>query len=131
MASSRVIATAGLIAVAVGSVNSIGKNKRLPSSRFLIGSGVAFLVLSALAEVDQELANALAIAVCITVVMGEGGGVLSYINTGEMDTQKKKGDQGFTGTPTTPQTQTASTRTPLIRQPSLTTPGLALRPNMN
>jgi hypothetical protein len=89
MANTRVIATAGIISVAVGSVNSIAKDKKLPSAKFLIGSGVAFLCLSAIAEVDTELGNALAVAVCATVVIGEGGGVLSYINNGEMDTQKR------------------------------------------
>lgn len=89
MANQRVIATAGIISVGVGSVNSIAKDKKLPSAKFLIGSGVAFLLLSALAEVDADLGNALAVAVCATVVIGDGGGVLSYINNGEMDTQKK------------------------------------------
>lgn len=89
MANTRVIATAGIISVAVGSINSIAKDKKLPSTKFLIGSGVAFLILSAVAEADPELGNALAIAVCTTVVLGEGGGVLSYINNGEMDTHKR------------------------------------------
>lgn len=89
MANTRVIATAGIISVAVGSVNSIAKDKKLPSAKFLIGSGVAFLALSAIAEVDSDLGNALAIAVCATVVLGDGGGVLSYINNGEMDTAKR------------------------------------------
>jgi hypothetical protein len=93
-APNRVIATAGIIAISVGSVNAIAKDKRLPSSRFLIGSGVAFLILSALSEAEPELAQAFAVAICTTVVLGEGGGVLSYINNGEMDTQKR--DKSFT-----------------------------------
>lgn len=89
MANTRVIATAGIIAVSVGSANAILKNKKLPSTRFLIGSGVTFLLLSAMADMGEpELANAFAVAVCTTVVLGEGGGVLSYINNGEMDTHK-------------------------------------------
>lgn len=131
MGSNRVIATAGLVAVAVGSVNAIGKNKRLPSTRFLIGSGVAFFLLSALAEVDQELANALAIAVCATVVLGEGGGVLSYINNGEMDTAKGQ-SKGYTpDNPTTPPTQVAQGQTRTVRPPVISGSGLAVRPNMN
>lgn len=128
MASNRVIATAGIVAVAVGSANSIGKNHKLPSAKFLIGSGVAFLVLSALAEVDLELANALAIAVCVTVVLGEGGGVLSYINHGEMDTAKSK-----TGTPKTPPTQVAQPASDTSRLDARfyqSSDGLAARPNL-
>lgn len=91
MSDQRVIATAGIISVSVGSANSIFRNKRLPSSRFLIGSGVAYLILSALAEGEPELAKGLAIGVMTTILLGEGGGVLSYINHGEIDTQKPEG----------------------------------------
>lgn len=126
MAANRVIATAGIIAVAVGSVNAIAKDKKLPSTKFLIGSGVAFLILSAIADVEPELAQALAIAVCTTVVLGEGGGVLSYINNGEMDTKKTK-DTGFTGTPSGPPTQTSA---PNGNRPPIIGAGLTPRPNL-
>lgn len=86
----RVIATCGLLSVTVGSVNSIAKDKQLPSARFLIGSGVAFLLLSALAEGEPEVAKALSIAVLTTVLIGQGDGVLSYINhRGEIDTAQR------------------------------------------
>lgn len=125
MAANRVIATAGIIAVAVGSVNAIAKDKKLPSAKFLIGSGVAFLILSAIADVEPELAQALAIAVCTTVILGEGGGVLSYINNGEMDTKKK--NTGYTGTPESPPTQTAPTGN---RPATIIGYGLSPRPNL-
>jgi hypothetical protein len=85
----KVVASAALISVGVGSANAVFKNQKPPSSRFLIGSGVAFLILSMMADGEPELAKGLAIAVASTVVLGEGGGVLSYINHGEMDTTKK------------------------------------------
>lgn len=123
---NRVIATAGIVAVAVGSANAIGKNHKLPSARFLIGSGVAFFLLSALAEVDGEFAQALAIAVCVTVVLGEGGGVLSYINNGEINTDKS--GSKTPRNPSQPPTQVAPTGN---RQPFTTIPsGLTPRPNM-
>lgn len=89
--NSKVIPTCALIVLGVGSVNSVAKNKRLPSSRFLIGTGVVFLVLSAIADVvDEQVANALAIAVAVTVVLGDGDGVFSYVNKhGEADTKAK------------------------------------------
>lgn len=88
----RVIAACALIAVSVGSANKVIKDKRLPSTRFLIGSGVAFLILSAMADMGEgaaEVAKGLAAGVMSTVVLGEGGGLLSYIDHGEVDTQKK------------------------------------------
>lgn len=97
--AQRVVATCGLLAVATGSVNSLAKQKRLPSTRFLIGSGVAFLILSALAEAEPDVAKALSIAVLSTVLLGQGDGVLSYLNQhGEIDTSK---DHGFTPLTTT------------------------------
>jgi hypothetical protein len=90
----RVIAACALIAVAVGSGNAIVKDKRLPSTRFLIGSGVAFLILSALSDMGEagaEIGKGLAAGIMTTVVLGDGGGLLSYIDHGEVDTQKKKG----------------------------------------
>lgn len=89
----KVIATAGIISVGIGSANSVLKHKRPPSSKFLIGSGAAYLILSALADVEPEVAKGLAMGVATTVVLGEGGGVLEYINGGEMDTAPKKKPQ--------------------------------------
>lgn len=92
--AQRVVATAGILSVGVGSVNALAKHHALPSARFLIGSGVAFLLLSALAEAEPEVAKALSIAVLTTVLLGEGDGVLSYLNgRGEINTAK---GQGFT-----------------------------------
>jgi hypothetical protein len=80
-----------LIAVSVGTINSVAKKHEMPSSRFLIGSGAAFLILSALAEAEPEVAKALAFAIATTVVIGQGDGVLSYLNQrGEIDTQKQQ-----------------------------------------
>lgn len=89
----RVIAACALIAVSVGSANRITKDKQLPSTRFLIGSGVAFLILSAMADMGEgaaEVAKGLAAGIMTTVVLGDGGGLLSYIDHGEVDTQKKR-----------------------------------------
>lgn len=87
----KIIATAGIISVSVGTINSFSKNHTPPSARFLIGSGAAFLAISALAEAEPEVAQALALAVMTTVLLGEGGGVLTYINgRDEINTTKKQ-----------------------------------------
>lgn len=93
--NQTVIATAGLISVGVGTVNSIAKDKKPPSTRFLIGSGVAFLILSAMANGGDglaELAKGLALGVMTTVLLGDGGGVLTYLGEREIDTRKKGSD---------------------------------------
>lgn len=87
--ASRVIGTAALISVGVGTLNSFWKDKKPPSMRFLIGSGAAYVILSAIGEAEPEVAKALAVAMAVTVTLGDGGGVLSYISKGEIDTKKK------------------------------------------
>ncbi len=91
--AQRVIATSAIISVGVGSLNSVVKYGRPPTMRFIIGSGVAYLALSALSEGEPEVAKALAIAVATTVVLGEGDGVFAYINKyGEADTKPGTSD---------------------------------------
>lgn len=88
----KVIATAGLVSVAVGSANSMVKYKRPPSSRFLIGSGIAYLILSAMGASDAlgELAKGLAVGIMTTIVLGEGGGVMTYfVGPREVNTTKR------------------------------------------
>lgn len=86
--TDRVLATAMIVSVGVGTINSVVKYGRPPSARFVIGSGVAYLALAALAEGEPEVAKALAIAVATTVVIGQGDGVFSYVNKyGEADTR--------------------------------------------
>lgn len=102
----RLIATSAIISVGVGTVNSVVKYGRPPSMRFLIGSGVAYLALSALAEGEPEVAKALAIAIASTVVLGQGDGLFSYVNKyGEANTHAgahdpKNGRHGSTAVDT-------------------------------
>lgn len=89
--NQTIIATAGLVSVGVGSANAILKDNRPPSARFLIGSGVAFLLLSAMAnggDALAEIAKGLSLGIMTTILLGEGGGVLSYLG-GEVDTQAR------------------------------------------
>jgi hypothetical protein len=48
--TKRVIGVAALVTVGVGTANSMLKEQRPPSTRFLIGCGMTFLILSAMAE---------------------------------------------------------------------------------
>lgn len=89
--AQKVIATAGIISVGVGSANSILKYKRTPSYRFLVGSGVAYLLLSAMGNsaAMAEVAKGLALGIMTTVLLGDGGGLLTYI-AGEKETNTTK-----------------------------------------
>lgn len=89
----KVIATAALVSVSVGSANAVLKYKRPPSYRFLIGSGMAFLLLSALgnSEALGEVAKGLALGIMTTILLGEGGGVMSYFaGEAEVNTAKRR-----------------------------------------
>lgn len=91
--TKRVIGVAAIVTVGVGTVNAYVKDQKPPSTRFLIGCGMTFLVLSAMAEfpTGEEIAKGLAMGVMTTVLLsGEASGLLSYINKGEFDTTPKK-----------------------------------------
>lgn len=92
--NQTIIATAAVVSVGVGSANSVFKYKKPPATRFLIGSGVAFLLLSAMANSDTlgEIAKGLALGIMSTILLGDGGGVLSYFaGEAEMNTKKPNG----------------------------------------
>jgi len=91
--NQKVIATAGLVSVGVGSANAVLKYKRLPSWKFLVGSAFAFMILSAMGqgETTGEVAKGLALGVMTTVLLGEGGGLFSYVaGDAEVDTAKRR-----------------------------------------
>lgn len=94
----RVIAVSGTVALGAILVTTAKDKKELPGARFWIGSGVAYLLLSALAEVEPDVASAFGIAILTTVLIGEGNGVLSYIATRQqIDTSKNPSrSQGWT-----------------------------------
>ena len=120
--SQKAVVTCGVLTVGVGSLNSVAKQKELPSARFLIGAGVAFTLLSFLAEAEPEVAQALAVAVLVTVLLGEGDGVLSYLNQrGELDTSKKQPARRFTP-PQTPPSPVAVNRQAQGRRTVVTSP---------
>lgn len=91
--NQKVIATAGLVSVGVGSANAVLKYHRLPSFKFLVGSAFAFMILSAMGqgETTGEVAKGLALGVMTTVLLGDGGGLFSYVaGDAEVDTAKKR-----------------------------------------
>ena len=91
MGKQKTVITAGFITLVVGVVNSFVQKKQWPSGRFLIGTGIVFFVLSALAESEAEMANALATAIAVFAVLGEGGGIADHFTPrGELDTQRQK-----------------------------------------
>jgi hypothetical protein len=88
--TKKVIGVAALITVGVGTANSYLKDQKPPSTRFLIGCGMTFFILSAMAEfpTGDEIAKGLALGVMSTVLLsGEAGGLLAYIDKGEFNTK--------------------------------------------
>lgn len=89
--ANRAVAGAMAVTFGIGFVNSILKRREFPSMRFFIGSGIAYVGLAGIAEISPEVAKGLAIAVVATALLGEGGGVLSYLTAkGELDTTAPK-----------------------------------------
>lgn len=91
--NQRVVASAALISVGVGSANAVLKYHHLPSHKFIVGSGLSYLLLSAMAqgEASGEIAKGLALGVMTTILLGDGGGLFSYIaGDAEVNTTKKQ-----------------------------------------
>lgn len=85
----KFIVVSATLTFGIGLLNSLIKNGQLPSARFLIGSGVVYVGLSALAEGEPEIAKGLSLAVLTTAMLGNGQGVLTYLEgRGELNTQK-------------------------------------------
>lgn len=87
----------------VGVLNSIYKTDKLPNFRFFFGTGILFLMLSLLADAEEEIAKALALAIVTFTLLGEGGGVLDhFLGTGSakttLNTDPKNGQKSATGT---------------------------------
>lgn len=74
--SKGIITGALVVTLAVGALNSIYKTDKLPNFRFFFGTGILFLILSLLADFEEEIAKALALAIMVFTLLGEGGGVL-------------------------------------------------------
>jgi hypothetical protein len=128
----RVIAASAVITFGIGFANSVFKNKKLPEMRFFIGLGVLYLALSALAEKEPEIANAFGIAVATTAVLGQGDGILTYLqgHPGELDTRKPTTANAPRRTPTAAQGTAAPRAKPSAVVPPTNDSGMAQMPGM-
>jgi hypothetical protein len=88
--AQRVVIISAIITLGVGWFNSAKKGKPLPSWRFIIGGGMAFVILGIVADFEPEIAGPLALAVVTTALLTEGNGILEYANTGELTPPKPK-----------------------------------------
>lgn len=94
--TKKIIGVAAIVTVGVGTANAYLKDQKPPSTRFLIGVGMTFFILSAMSEfpTGDEIAKGLAMGVMTTVLLsGEAGGLLAYIDKGEMNTNPKKKEE--------------------------------------
>lgn len=96
--ASKVVGVSMVLTVTVGVLNSLAKEEKLPSARFIVGSGVVWMVLSGLADVEPEIAAPLSIAILTTSLFSKEPGVLEFLN--------KRGEV----TPTTPDNTAAAKR---------------------
>lgn len=86
----KIIVSSMVFVFALGVLNSVRKDHKLPSARFLIGTGILFSGLSLLSEAQPDLAKGLALTVATTAFVGQGDGVLTFLqDRGELDTRRK------------------------------------------
>lgn len=89
--AQRVIFVSMVITVGIGGGTKLLKENKWPSPRYLMGVGLTFLILSALAEWEPQVAGPLSGAVVATSLFADGGhGILSWFDTGELSTAPPK-----------------------------------------
>lgn len=77
--SHRVVLYSALLVFGVGWFNA-AKQSKLPSKKFIVGTGITFTALSFLSDVMPEVASSLALAIDSTVLFVDNGGILRYFN---------------------------------------------------
>lgn len=78
-AAQRTVVLSALFTIGIGWFNA-AQHGKLPSSRFLIGSSVAFLTLSVVSDFAPEIAGPLSLAIVTTAFFTEGQGIFTYVN---------------------------------------------------
>ena len=92
----RIVLMSAMLTFGVGWFKSAKDGKPVPSGKFLIGGSVAFLVISAISDVEPQLGGALALAIATTVFLAQSDPLLSHVNvppqsaSGQKKTEKKK-----------------------------------------
>lgn len=86
--ASRIVVMSAGMTYGIGFLNSASRGK-MPSMRFVIGAGVVFLTLSALSDIEPDLAAPMALAVVTTAFFSNGSAVLDYVNGRGEITQRR------------------------------------------
>lgn len=76
----QMIATSALIVLLVGFITAIQKGRSIPTSRFIIGYGFAFLITSILADMGVSFGAALALIIMVGTVLENADSVLSWVD---------------------------------------------------
>jgi len=78
--STHIINASVLVVLVLGVLKSVVKSDKLPSVRFFFGAGVMWLFLSAMNEVEEDIAKTLALVIATVVVLRDAGDVFgSYL----------------------------------------------------
>lgn len=85
--SSKIVLFAAVGTFGIGWFNAAKNGNKLPSKKFIVGTGITFTVLSFLSDIQPDIAGAFAGAMLTTVAFNQGGGILKYMNdNGEVQT---------------------------------------------
>jgi hypothetical protein len=82
--AQSVVLTTGMIVFFLGWFSSAKNGKVVPPAKFIIGSGVVFLILEVLADVDPELGSALAVAIGTTACFHYGSALRSVADVADL-----------------------------------------------
>lgn len=76
-----IVLTSAMVVFGVRWFESAESGDPVPPAKFLIGAGIAFLVISFISDVEPKLGSALAIAIASTVFLSKKDPLLNYINS--------------------------------------------------
>lgn len=67
-----------MLAVVVGTINSVYKHDAPPKARFYIGNFGLWFALAWLAQDQAELATSIATSYAVFVILGDSGGIIDH-----------------------------------------------------
>lgn len=74
----RIIATSAILVMATGYIAAIQKGRLIPTSRFLIGYGFAFLITSVMADLGSPLGASMALIIMVATILENADLILAW-----------------------------------------------------
>lgn len=82
--AQTVVLTTGMVVFFLGWFDSAKRGQKLPSSKFVVGTSVTFLILEVFADIDPPLGTALAVAIGTSACFHYGAALKGIANVGDL-----------------------------------------------